>query len=116
MLEEFMAFNGEKFPPQVDQPPIYSWTMKLSKSKDKSLISKNNSNSLSNTKEERRLSIENEVTRQLEEEERLEEQKKRILKELHKKKRMNIKKFLLREAGYEQKKVYNLEQRKILLG
>ena len=113
MLAELMAFNGEKFPPPEELPPIYKWSTKLSKSKNKSLILKNKDNSTNDNKTEERSLSEKVLQRQIEEHLRLEEKKKKILKELHKKKRINIKKFLTREAGYEQKKIYNLEQQRL---
>ena len=113
MLAELMAFNGEKFPPPEELPPIYKWSTKLSKSKNKSLILKNKDNSTNDNKTDERSLSEKVLQRQIEEHLRLEEKKKKILKELHKKKRINIKKFLTREAGYEQKKIYNLEQQRL---
>ena len=118
MLEEFMAFNGEKMPRLEGKIPTYIWNKKLNKSLDKSIYttkySKLNMESLEEFKEE-----EEEMTlaekiyqRQMEEKERLEEKKRKIIKELHKKKRINLKKFLTRETGYEQKRQYNLEQKR----
>ena len=119
MLEEFMAFNGEKMPRFESKTPTYIWNIKLNKSLNKSIYatkySKMNMESLKDFKEE-----EEEMTlaekiyqRQLEEKERIEEKKRKIIKDLHtKKKRINLKKFLTRETGYEQKKQYNLEQKR----
>ena len=119
MLEEFMAFNGEKMPRFESKTPTYIWNIKLNKSLNKSIYatkySKLNMESLKDFKEE-----EEEMTlaekiyqRQLEEKERIEEKKRKIIKDLHtKKKRINLKKFLIRETGYEQKKQYNLEQKR----
>ena len=118
MLDELISFKGDKLPSPYEKPPIYKWNMKLSKSKEKSLnskYSKFNIESIDDIKEEEEMTLAEKVLqRQLEEKEKLEEKKRKILKELHKKKkRLNIKKFLTREAGYEQKKMYNLEQKRL---
>ena len=117
MLDELISFKGDKLPSPYEKPPIYKWNMKLSKSKEKSLnskYSKFNIDSLDDNEDEEMTLAEKVLQRQLEEKEKLEEKKRKILKELHKKKkRLNIKKFLTREAGYEQKKMYNLEQKRL---
>ena len=118
MLEEFMAFNGEKMPRFERKIPSYKWNIKLNKSLNKSIYatkySKLNMESLNdfNEEEEEMTLAEKIYQRQLEEKERLEEKKRKIIKDLHKKKRINLKKFLTRETGYEQKKQYNLEQKR----
>ena len=113
MLEEYMAFNGRTMPPL--EKPIYKWNIKLNKSMNKSIYSKFSKFSMESLEE----SIEQELTlaekimqRQQEEKQKLEEKKRKILKELHKKKRINLKKFLTRETGYEQKRIYNIEQKR----
>ena len=116
MLEEYMAFTGVKMPSPDEKLPVYKWNMKYNnKSKDKSLntkFSKLSMESLDDIIEEEMTLAEKVLQRQLAEKQKLEEKKRKILKELHKKKKINVKKFLTREAGYEQKKIYNIEQKR----
>ena len=116
MLEEFMAFNNKKMPNfESNSPPKYRWSIKINKSLNKSIYSdysKINMESIDNFIEQEMSLAEKVMQRQLEEKTKLEEKKKKILKELHKKKKINVKKFLTREIGYEQKKLYSLEQKR----
>ncbi len=115
MLEEFLSFKGEEMPPMDENPPKYIWNMKIErplKSSAYSKYSELNLESLNKLEEEKMTLAEKVMKRQMEEKAKLEEKKQKILKELNKKKRINITKFLTREAGYEQKKMYNLEQKR----
>ena len=111
MLEEFMNFEGEKMPSGEGGTPQYIWKMRLEKPLKKSVYSKYSKLNLESLKQE--LSIADRIMqRQMEEKARLEEKKQKILKELNKKKRINLTKFLTSQTGYEQKKIYDLEQKR----
>ena len=109
MLAEFLAFNDNTMPPP-EKSPTYKWNNKLNKSTNKSIYYSKYSNfnieSLEQSIEEEMSLAENIMQRQQEEKEKMEEKKRKVLKELHKKKRkINLRKFLIRETGYEQKKI-----------
>ena len=117
MLAEFLAFNDNTMPPP-EKSPTYKWNNKLNKSTNKSIYYSKYSNfnieSLEQSIEEEMTLAEKIMQRQQEEKEKMEEKKRKVLKELHKKKRkINLRKFLIRETGYEQKKNYNLEQKRL---
>ena len=115
MLEEFLSFKGEEMPPMDENPPKYIWNMKIErplKSSAYSKYSELNLESLNKLEEEKMTLAEKVMKRQMEEKAKLEEKKQKILKELNKKKRINLTKFLTSQTGYEQKKIYDLEQKR----
>ena len=117
MLEEYMAFEGKEMPKFEETPPAYKWNIKINIPKNKSIYSKFSNlfaESLDDIQEEEMTLAEKIMQRQSEEKEKLEEKKRKILlRDLHKKKkRIDVKKFLTREKGYEQKRIYNIEQKR----
>ena len=128
MLDEFLHFNDLKMPdpntilkPKREdkyKPPIQNQIQKQKKPSLGSVESTEEFNELKKLeeetlkliKEQEALSLAEQVLRRQQEEQDI--KRKEILKQLHKTKHMDLNKFLTRAVGYEQKKNYDLEQKR----
>ena len=118
-----MNFNDKKMPdPNIILKPkelkIKKEQPRIQKPKKQSIVNiegleelkKLEEQTLQLMKEQEALSLAEKILKRQQEEQ--ENKKKEILKQLHKPKNIDIKKFLTRTVGYEQKKNYDLEQKK----
>ena len=126
MLDEFMKFNDKKMPdPNIILKPKQPKPIKnkegsstIQRPKKQSIINLEGLEELKQLeeetlklmKEQEALSLAEQVLqRQQKEQER---KKREILKQLHKTKYVDVEKFLTRTVGYEQKKNFDLEQKR----
>ena len=118
-----MNFNDKKMPdPNMILKPkeqkIKKEQPRIQKPKKQSIVNiegleelkKLEEQTLQLIKEQEALSLAEQILKRQQEEQ--ENKKKEILKQLHKPKNINIKKFLTRTIGYEQKKNFDLEQKR----
>ena len=127
MLDEFMKFNDKKMPPPntiLKPKDIYSKKVPVQvqnrpqKPKKQSIVNiegleelkQLEEETLKLIKEQEALSLAEQIMRRQQEEE--ENKRREILKQLHKTKTVDLNKFLTRTIGFEQKKNYDLEQKR----
>jgi hypothetical protein len=128
MLDEFVSFNDKKMPnpnmvlkPKQEKiykpPPLPSKNIEINNQK-KSIndlegeeeLKKIEEETLKLLKEQEALTLAEQVLRRQQEEQ--EAKKREILKQLHKNRNVDLNKFITRSVGYEQKKNYDLEQKR----
>jgi hypothetical protein len=127
MLAEFMTFNDKKLPDpnEVYKPKVPTVSRaqpsappRAQRPKKQSIVMLDGieelrqleEETLKLIKEQEALSLAEQILRRQHEEQ--ENKKREILKQLHKPKNVNLKKFLTRTVGYEQKKNFDLEQKR----
>ena len=125
MLDEFMNFNDKKMPNpnEILKPKEYI----IKKEQPKNIIKKPKKQSIINLdgmeelkkleeetlkliKEQEALTLAEQILKRQQDEQ--DRKRREILKQLHKTKNVDINKFLTRSVGYEQKKNYDLEQKR----
>ena len=128
MLDEFVSFNDKKMPdpnmvlkPKQEKiykpPPIHEKNIEINNQK-KSIndlegeeeLKKIEEETLKLLKEQEALTLAEQVLRRQQEEQ--EAKRREILKQLHKNRNVDLNKFITRSVGYEQKKNYDLEQKR----
>ena len=128
MLDEFVSFNDKKMPdPNMvlkqkqekiyKPPPLPNKNLEI-KNQKKSIndlegekeLKKLEEETLKLLKEQEALTLAEQVLRRQQEEQ--EAKKREILKQLHKNRNVDLSKFITRSVGYEQKKNYDLEQKR----
>jgi hypothetical protein len=128
MLDEFVSFNDKKMPdpsmvlkPKKEKiykpPPLPNKNLEINNQK-KSIndlegeeeLKKIEEETLKLLKEQEALTLAEQVLRRQQEEQ--EAKKREILKQLHKNRNVDLNKFITRSVGYEQKKNYDLEQKR----
>ena len=128
MLDEFMQFNDKKMPdpnliikPKEYKPintnktPTSTHSQRPKKQSIVNLegleeLKKLEEETLKLIKEQEALSLAEQILKRKEEEDEM--KRREILKQLHKTKTIDLNKFLTRSVGYEQKKNYDLEQKR----
>ena len=128
MLDEFVSFNDKKMPdpnmvlkPKQEKiykpPPIHEKNIEINNQK-KSIndlegeeeLKKIEEETLKLLKEQEALTLAEQVLRRQQEEQ--EAKRREVLKQLHKNRNVDLNKFITRSVGYEQKKNYDLEQKR----
>ena len=128
MLDEFVSFNDKKMPdpnmvlkPKKEKiykpPPLPTKNLEINNQK-KSIndlegeeeLKKIEEETLKLLKEQEALTLAEQVLRRQQEEQ--DAKRKEILKQLHKNRNVDLNKFITRSVGYEQKKNYDLEQKR----
>ena len=128
MLDEFVSFNDKKMPdsymvvkPKQENiykpPPLPIKNTEINEPKEsiKDLeeekeLKKLEEETLKLLKEQEALTLAEQVLKRQQEEE--DNKRKEILKQLHKNRNVDLNKFITRSVGYEQKKNYDLEQKR----
>lgn len=128
MIEEFMVFSDKKMPDpnlilkpkeiKKYSPPSQTQTpLQIQRPKKQSIINlegydelkKLEEETLNLIKEQKALTLAEKVLKKQQDEQ---DKKKRELKQLHKSKNIDLNKFLTRAVGFEQKKNFDLEQKR----
>ena len=125
MLAELMTFNDKKMPnpneiykPQISKSNKEQAPTKIQRPKKQSIVNiegleelrKLEEETLKLIKEQEAMTLAEQILKRQQEEQ--ENKRREILKQLQKPKNVNLKKFLTRTVGYEQKKNFDLEQKR----
>ena len=125
MLDEFMNFNDKKMPDsnEILKPKEYSIKKEqlnniIKRPKKQSIVNlegmeelkKLEEETLKLIKEQEALTLAEQILKRQQDQQ--DKKRREVIKQLHKTKNVDINKFLTRSVGYEQKKNYDLEQKR----